>query len=72
MARERRIDVRFYGPTLAQIEEIERLSGKSVPAILRESVNLTNWLYKELRTGAKILVQRPGAGGSPREVVFKT
>jgi hypothetical protein len=25
MARERRIEVRFYGPTLAQIEEIERL-----------------------------------------------
>ena len=66
------IDVRFYGPTLEQIEEIERLSGKSVPAILRESVNVFNWLYKELRSGAKLQLQRPGAHGPASEVVFKT
>ena len=70
MAKGRPVDVRFYGPTLAQIEEMERLSGKSVSEVLCESVNLWNWIYKELRTGAKFLVQRPGA--SRREVVFKT
>ncbi len=72
MAGRRPVEVRFYGPTLAQIEEIERLSGKSVPAILRESVNVFNWLYKELQTGAKFLVKRPGSGGAASEVVFKT
>jgi hypothetical protein len=71
MAKGRPIDVRFYGPTLAQIEELERMSGKSISEILRESVNLSNWLCKELRSGAKLLVRRPGAGGAPVEVVFK-
>jgi hypothetical protein len=67
---KRRINVRFEGPTLAQIEEIERLTGKSVPMILRESVNLANWLVKEWQEGARLLVERPG---SPlRKVVFRT
>lgn len=71
MARERRIDVRFEGPTLAQIEEIERLSGKPIPAILRESVNLWNWLYKERSHGARLLILGPDPEASLREVVFK-
>jgi hypothetical protein len=70
MARERQIDVRFYGPTLAQIEEIERLSGKSVPAILRESVNLSNWLYKERLNGARLLLLGPESDPEMREVDF--
>jgi hypothetical protein len=72
MAKERQIHMRFDGPTLAQIEEIERLSGKSIPAILRECVNLTNWLYKERKNGARLLLAGPGSGASPREVVFKS
>jgi hypothetical protein len=72
MAKERRIDVRFDGPTLAQIEEIERLSGKSIPAILRECVNLANWLYKERKNGARLLLAEPGADAALREVVFKS
>jgi hypothetical protein len=70
MTKGRPIDVHFYGPTLAQIEELERLSGKSELEVLCESVNLWNWIYKELRTGAKFQVRRPGAGASV-EVVFK-
>ncbi len=70
MARERRIDVRFEGPTLAQIEEIERLSGKSIPAILRECVNLSNWLYKERLNGAQLLLLGPESDPALREVVF--
>jgi hypothetical protein len=72
MARERRIDVRFDGPTLQQIEEIERLSGKSVLAILRESVNLSNWLYKERRNGARLLLLEGSDDPALREVVFES
>jgi hypothetical protein len=52
MFRKKRLDMRFVGPTLAQIEEIERLSGKSIGAIVSESVNVWNWLYKERLNGA--------------------
>jgi hypothetical protein len=63
MARERPIDVRLHGPTLAQIEEIERLSGKSIPAILCESVNLWNWWCKQrLDDGVLLRVAGAGAG----------
>jgi hypothetical protein len=72
MAGKKQINVRFDGPTLAQIEEIERLTGKSVSEILRESVNLSNWMYKERKNGARILIERPEAEPSLREVVFKT
>ena len=72
MTKQRRIDVRFDGPTLAQIEEIARLSGKSIPAILRESVNLSNWLFKERISGARLLLAGPGPDASVREVVFKS
>jgi len=72
MARERRIDVRFDGPTLAQIEELERLSGKSVLAILRESVNLSNWLYKERLNGARLLLLQGSDDPTLREVVFES
>jgi len=72
MAEKKQINVRFDGPTLAQIEEIERLTGKSVSEILRESVNLSNWLHKERTSGARILVERPGSDTPLREVVFKT
>ncbi len=70
MAKEKRINVRFDGSTLAQIEELERLSGKSALAILRESVNLSNWLFKERNNGARLLLEGPGA--DTREVVFKS
>jgi hypothetical protein len=72
MAGARKIDVRFEGSTLRQIEEIGRLSGKPIPAILRESVNLTNWLYKERSQGARLLLAGPGAETPLREVVFKS
>jgi hypothetical protein len=66
----KRIDVRFEGPTLAQLEEIEQLSGKSIPAILRESVNLSNWLYKERLNGAQLLLLGPESDPALRKVVF--
>jgi hypothetical protein len=72
MLDRRQIDVRFDGPTLAQIEEIERLTGKSVSMILRESVNFTNWLYKEWQTGARFLIERPGSETPLQKVVFRT
>lgn len=72
MLERRQINVRFEGPTLAQIEEIEQLTGKSVSAILRESVNLANWLYKEWQTGARFLVERPGSDTPLQKVVFRT
>jgi hypothetical protein len=72
MAEKKQINVRFDGPTLAQIEEIARLTGKSVSEILRESVNLSNWLQKERNSGARILIERPGTAEPLREVVFKT
>ena len=68
MAESKQINVRFFGPTLKQIEELERLTGKSVSEILRESVNLSNWLQKERKDGARILIERPGS--ELREVVF--
>jgi hypothetical protein len=67
MFGEKQIDVRFDGVTLAQIEELERLSGgKSALAVLRESVNLTNWMYKQLAGGA-CLVLRLGSGDDAPE-----
>jgi hypothetical protein len=72
MAEKKQINVRFDGPTLAQIEEIEALTGQSVSEILRESVNLANWIHKERHNGAKILIERPETGTPLREVVFKT
>ncbi len=69
MAESKQINVRFYGPTLEEIEELERLTGKTVSEILRESVHLNNWVHKERKGGARILIERPGA--DPREVVFK-
>lgn len=71
MAGKKQVNVRFDGPTLAQIEEIERMTGKNISEILRESVNLSNWFHKERNDGAKILIERPD-GAPLREVVFKT
>ncbi len=70
MFRKKRLDMRFVGPTLAQIEEIERLSGKSIGAIVSESVNVWNWLYKERLNGAQLQIQGPDPDAPPREVVF--
>lgn len=70
MARATRIDVRFEGPTLAQLEEMERLSGKSIPVILRECVNLSNWLYKERLNGALLMLLGPESDPALREVVL--
>ena len=72
MAEKKQVNVRFDGPTLAQIEEIERLTGKNISEILRESVNLSNWWHKEVNSGSKILIERPGSDIPLREVVFKT
>ena len=72
MATKKQVNVRFDGPTLTQIEEIEQLTGKNISEILRESVNLSNWLHKERNGGARILIERPGSETPLREVVFKT
>ena len=71
MVKKKRFDVRLHGPTLEQIEELQRLTGQSIVAILRESVNLSNWLCKERKKGTRILVQQPGSGMARRELVFK-
>ncbi len=69
--RERRINIYFDGPTLAQIEELARLTGKDTLAILRGCVNLSNWLYKERKNGARLmLLPGSGADSSMEEVVF--
>ena len=70
MARERRINVCFDGPTLEQIQEIERLTGKGILTILRESVHRSNWLYKELTNGAELWIVGPDPDEPMREVVF--
>ena len=69
MAESKQINVRFFGPTLEEIEELERITGKTVSEILRESVHLNNWVQKERKGGARILIERPGS--DLREVVFK-
>ncbi len=69
MAESKQINVRFFGPTLEEIEELERITGKTVSEILRESVHLNNWVQKERKSGARILIERPGS--DLREVVFK-
>jgi hypothetical protein len=71
MAKEKGIDVHFDGPTLEQIEEIERLSGKPILAILRESVHRAHWIYKELTNGAQLWIGGPDPDGPKCEVVFK-
>lgn len=68
MADGKAIEIRFYGPLAAQIAEIERLSGKSAAEIVCEAVNVVNWLKQELRSGAKLHLQRPGADGQTSEV----
>ena len=70
----RRINIYFDGPTLAQIEELERLTGKDTLAILRECVHLSNWLCKEWKNGARLMLF-PGSGADfsmeeAAEVVF--
>lgn len=71
MAEKKQINVRFDGPTLEQIQEIERMTGKSVSEILRESVNLSNWLLKERKDGARLLIERPGSQVPIREVLLR-
>ncbi len=69
MARERRIEIIFDNTTLAQIEELERLSGKSALTILQECVNLSNFLYKKQRKGAQLwLLEGDESDHSMREV----
>jgi hypothetical protein len=63
-------EIEIYGSTLAQIEEIERLSGKSVLTILSESVNLSNWLYKERRNGGRLWLRGTDPEEPLREVFF--
>jgi len=70
MAKEKGFDVHFDGPILEQIEEIERLSGKSILTILRESVHRSNWLYKELTNGAELWIVGPDPDEPMREVFF--
>jgi hypothetical protein len=70
MAEKRQVGIRFDGKTLAQIEEIERLSGKPILAILRELVNQYNWLYKERSHGAQLQIVGPDPDASPLEVVL--
>ncbi len=65
---KKQINVRFDGGTLEQIEELSELTGKTVSEILRESVNLTNWLYRERDKGTRILLERPDS--DLREVVL--
>lgn len=71
MFKKKQFDVRLHGPTLEQIEELERLTGQSIVAILRESVHLCNWLCKERKKGTKITVEQPGSGMARRDLVFK-
>jgi hypothetical protein len=69
MARERRIEIIFDNTTLAQIEELERLSGKSALTILQECVNLSSFLYKKQRKGAQLwLLEEDESDHSMREV----
>ena len=69
MSTSKQVNVRFDGEALEQLRELERLTGKSLSDVLRESVNLSNWLHKERKAGTRVLLERPGE--QPREVVLR-
>lgn len=63
MSDKKQVNVRFEGPVLQQLKDLEKSTGRSISDVLREAVNTSHWLKQQQDDGKKIFLQEEKDGG---------